>query len=438
MVKIRMASCTKILRSARCYGLSLLVLLLSLVAAKANAQTSESAQTPIAIDALVAEAMRSNPEIAGARSHWQGTTRVPQQMGTLDDPQVFVQEFTVGSPAPGSGYETSDFYYTGFGFSQDIPGPGKLRLREQRAQKDSDYAHANLESVERRVVEKVRETGLNLFYLTRVGDLLEGTRADLQTVDQGAKEQYRTGMAQQQDVLKAQLAATTIMKDSEMNRGDIAATEASLKALLGREQDAPDIAIADASPTSFNLPEARLGDAADVGSADLKMARATLAGSKDALDLARHDYWPDFSLGYQYNKTGPGFRDYYMLTVGAKIPLYFWRKQTPAVEQAAEEKQSAESQLRAARLSAVSDLRSAAVEARSHEHIISLYRDGLIPQAESTLSSATAAYRTGKVDFQTLLSAVIDLLNLREGYYRAVADHEIAVARVKQIIGEQS
>jgi outer membrane protein TolC len=415
-------------------------LLLFLLAAPACGEPyTESVEgRPIAIEALVAEAMRSNPEITGARSHWQGTTRVPRQMGTLDDPQVFVQEFTVGSPAPGSGYETSDFYYTGFGFSQDIPGPGKLKLRAQRAEKDAEYAHANLESVERRVVEKVRETGLNLFYLTRVRDLLERTHADLQTVAEGAEEQYRTGMAQQQDVLKAQLAATTIIKDSEMNRGDIAAAQASLKALLGREQDAPDIAIADVSPTSFNLPEARLGSAAEAGSADLKMARAMLAGSKDALDLARHDYWPDFSLGYQYDKTGPGFRDYYMLTVGAKIPLYFWRKQTPAVEQAAEEKQSAESQLRAARLSAVSDLRSAAVEARSQEHIITLYRDGLIPQAEATQSSASAAYRTGKVDFQTLLSAVIDLLNLREGYYRAVADHEIAVARVKQIIGEQS
>jgi len=414
-------------------------LLLLLFTAPAFAEIyTESVQEPIAIDALVAEAMRSNPEITAARSHWQGTTKVPQQVATLDDPQIYVQEFTVGSPAPASGYETSDFYYTGFGFSQDIPGPGKLKLRAQRAQKDAEYAHANLESVERRVEEKVRETGLNLFYLTRVRDLLERTRADLQTVAQGAEQQYRTGMAQQQDVLKAQLATTTTMKDSEMNRGDLAAAEASLKALLGREQDAPDIAIADVSPTSFNLAETQLGDAAEAGSADLKMARAMLAGSKDALDLARHDYWPDFSLGYQYDKTGPGFRDYYMLTVGAKIPLYFWRKQTPAVQQAAEEKQSAESQLRATRLSAVSDLRSAAVEARSQEHIITLYHDGLIPQAEATLSSATAAYRTGKVDFQTLLSAVIDLLNLREGYYRAIADHEIAVARVKQIIGDQS
>ena len=424
----------------RRFILSLFVLLvLSLSRAPAHAETGSNAlPEPVPIDALVAEALRSNPEIAGARSHWQGTTKVPRQVGTLDDPQIFVQEFTVGSPAPASGYETSDFYYTGFGASQDIPGPGKLRLRARRAEKDADFARASLESVERRITERVREAALNLFYLTRVSDLLMRTRGELEDVARGTEQQYRTGMAQQQDVLKAQLAVTSILKDSEMNRSENEAAEASLKALLGQDQDSPDIAIAEVAPSSFNLPEAQLTNAADAGSPDLRMARATLAGSKDALDLARQDYWPDFSIGYQYDKTGPGFRDYYMLTVGAKIPLYFWRKQTPAVEQAAAEKQSAESQLRAARLGAVSDLRGAAVEARSQEHIITLYREGLIPQAVATLSSATAAYRTGKVDFQTLLSAQVDLLNLREGYYRAIADHEIAIARMKQIIGERS
>src|SRR5262249_16177081 len=417
--------------SFRRFTLSLfLLLILSSIRGPAHAETASKAlPEPVPIDTLVAEAMRSNPEIAGTRSHWQGTTKVPRQMGTLDDPQIFVQEFTVGSPAPASGYETSDFYYTGVGASQDIPGPGKLRLRARRAEKDADFARASLESVERRITEKVRETALNLFYLTRVRDLLLRTRAELQDVARGTEQQYRTGMAQQQDVLKAQLAVTSILKESGMNRTESEAAEASLKALLARDQDSPDIEIAEVPPSSLNLPEAELSEAAEAGSADLKMARAMLAGSKDALDLARQDYWPNFSLGYQYNKTGPGFRDYYMLTVGAKIPLYFWRKQTPAVEQAAAEKQSAESQIRAARLGAVSDLRGAAVEAHSQERIITLYREGLIPQAVATLTSATNAYRTGKVDFQTLLSAEVDVLNLREGYYRAIADHEIAIAR---------
>jgi cobalt-zinc-cadmium efflux system outer membrane protein len=406
--------------------------------AAAQAPAAESSSAPSTVEALVHEALRSNPEIAAARSHWRGSTQVPRQVATLDDPQIFLQEFTVGSPAPASGYETSDFYYTGFGAQQDIPGPGKLGLRAERAERESDYAHASLESVQRRVVERVRETALNLIYLEGVRELLDGTRRELQAITASTEQQYRTGMGQQQDVLKAQLAATAILKDLAMNHDDTVAAEAALKALLGREQDSPEIAIAPAAPTTFKVDDARLGEVADAGSPEVRMARAMVASSKDSLKLAHRDYWPDFSIGYQYNKTGPGFRDYYMLTLGAKIPLYFWRKQTPAVEQAAAENASAQGQLQATRLATLSDLRSYDAAIRTQEHIIVLYRDGLIPQAEATLRSADAAYRTGKVDFQTLLSAVNDLLNLREGYLRAIADHEIAIARVRQIIGEQS
>src|SRR5215831_20630060 len=264
-----MAPRERFCRSTRWYRLLLMPLLLLLFTAPAFPEIyTESVQGPIAIDALVAEAMRSNPEIAAARSHWQGTTKVPQQVATLDPPQIFVQEFTVGSPAPASGYETSDFYYTGFGFSQDIPGPGKLRLRARRAEKDADFARASLESIERRITERVREAALNLFYLTRVSDLLMRTRGELEDVARGTEQQYRTGMAQQQDVLKAQLAVTSILKDSEMNCSETEAAEASLKALLGRDQDSPDIAIAEVAPSSFNLPEMQLSDAADAGSPD--------------------------------------------------------------------------------------------------------------------------------------------------------------------------
>jgi outer membrane protein TolC len=393
---------------------------------------------PVAVDALVTEAMRASPEIAAAQSHWQATTRVPIQAATLPDPEVSLQHFTVGSPQPFSGYESSNFYYTGFGFSQEIPGPGKLRLRSEQAKKDAETAGESVLAAQRNVAEKVRADAFNLFFLTRSRSLLEQTRADLGSIASATAAQYRTGGAQQQDVLNAQLAMTAILKDLEMNHDDIEAAEANLKAMLGREQDSRNIEIADITPTAFKLGETEIAAAADAGSPDLKMAQTAVARSENALDMARHDYWPDFDLGYTYEKTGPGFADYYMLSVGAKIPLYFWRKQTPAVEQAALEKQSALSALRAARLATLSDLQASLISIRTQNRIIAMYRDGLIPQSEATMNSARAAYRTGKVDFQTMLSSVTAVLELREGYLRAIADHEIAVAHVERIIGETS
>ena len=134
--------------------------------APANAQTTLPLTSDAAsnLDALVREAVANNPGVIAARAHWQALTRVPIQAATLPDPQVSIQHFTVGSPQPFSGYESSDFYYTGFGVSQDIPGPGKLRLQKSEAERDADYARRRYEAAERGVEERVKETYFELFF----------------------------------------------------------------------------------------------------------------------------------------------------------------------------------------------------------------------------------------------------------------------------------
>ena len=189
--------------------------------------------------------------------------------------------------------------------------------------------------------------------------------------------------------------------------------------------------------TSLALSDEQLRQLALANSPILQQAHALEEQSNAALAIAKRDYLPDFSIGYMYQKTGPGVRDYYMLTLGANVPLYFWRKQTPAVEQAALEKKSVAADSYSKRLTVLSDLQNQLVALRTSSRVLTLYHEGLIPQAEETLNSATAAYQVGKVDFQTLLSSVIDVLRVREEYFRTLADHEIAVAKIRETIGEQ-
>ncbi|HWZ78141.1 MAG TPA: TolC family protein [Candidatus Sulfotelmatobacter sp.] len=134
--------------------------------------STAAVSAPSLLQALVQEALARSPMITAARTHSEALTKVPKQVSTLPDPQVGLQHFTVGSPQPFSGYETSDFYYSGFGFSQDIPGPGKLGLRAEQAQKEAEAGHHALEVQQRQVAEQVRETYFNLFYLKKTLALL--------------------------------------------------------------------------------------------------------------------------------------------------------------------------------------------------------------------------------------------------------------------------
>jgi cobalt-zinc-cadmium efflux system outer membrane protein len=390
------------------------------------------------IEAVVAEAVARNHTVVAAREHYEAQTKMPIQAATLPDPEVSLQQLTVGGPKPFEGYETSDFFYTGIGATQEIPWPGKLRLRSSAASRDADIAKQQYEEARREVTEKVRENCFELYFLAQRVALLGSSRDQLTEIARFTEDQYRLGKGQQADLIKAQLAATAVLKEMEMARQEIAQRQVTLKSILGRDPDSRNIEISDLAPTviSAQMDRNRVIEIARQNPTAVRMAEADASKSEISLKLAEEDYIPDFSAGYTYQKTGPGFRDYYMLSLGAKIPLYFWRKQKPAVEQAALERESAREKLRASKIDAVGEVDRDWISLKTQERVMSLYRDGLLPQARATFESAMTSYRTGRVDFQTLLSAAVEQLNMNEEYYRAITDREIAIARIEQMIGE--
>ena len=396
---------------------------------------SDSNAAGSSLGELIDEALRQSPLIVAARRHWEGETRMPIQQATLPDPQITFQNLAVGNPIPGNELQTNNFAYFGYGVAQEIPYPGKLKLRASVAEKEAESARAGLEAQQRAVIEQVCESYFNLFYLTNSLNVLKQTYDEFQRVVHITGAQYQLGMAQQQDVLKAQLEMTSILNEEQTTRQESDQGQADLKATLGREQDSPDIQVNNVLPTVFKLDDRQLRSLALSASPVLKQAEALEQKSEQSLKLARQDYVPDFSISYMYQKTGAQFPDYYMASVGLTIPLYFWRKQTPEVEQAALEKESSHAQTYASKLSVTSQVQNQWIAVQSMERVLRIYSDGLIPQAQATLKSAVATYRVGKVDFQTLLSAEVDVLRLQQQYYRAIADHEIAVAKIQQIIG---
>jgi outer membrane protein TolC len=227
-----------------------------------------------------------------------------------------------------------------------------------------------------------------------------------------------------------------MLREIEHHHREMQQRQADLKAALGRDPDSAIIAIGDIEPTRIDLTDSQLTRAVTDHSTALMMDRSAEARSEKALGLARKGYIPDFNLGYAYQKTGPGRRDYYMLTLGASIPLYFWRRQTPAIEQAELELFAARAQTRAHEVDAGASAQDQLIAIRASDRMLRIYRDGLLPQAESSLDAAEVAYKVSKADFQTLASAFVDLRNLNEEYYRELADREIAVAKLEQIIGD--
>src|SRR5258708_12525462 len=178
--------------------------------ARGGAQ-SPSSTPPLSLKDLLREAEQNSPEIAVAEHGYAAATHVARQASALPDTQVTVQQLSVGSPRPFSGYSNSDFAYVGLGASQEIPYPGKRSLRGQIANGEADVRRVQIESVRRTVTDKLKAVYFRLAYLQQTLSLLERNDHLLKDVEQIVESRYRVGHGNQQDIFKTQFHSTTIL-----------------------------------------------------------------------------------------------------------------------------------------------------------------------------------------------------------------------------------
>jgi outer membrane protein, heavy metal efflux system len=418
---------------------SISVMLLSVVlAAQVSAQESPALTmgSVTSLRELLAEAEKNNPQIEAARQGWQAAKQVPTQVSTLPDPQFNLQHVSVGSPRPFAGYTNSDFAYLGLGVSQDIPYPGKLRLKGEIAKREADISQQQIEFVRRAVLAELKGTYFQLAYLSKTLTILEEDGELLKQVEQAADARYRSGLGTQQDVLQAQLQKTKLLREIAMHHLQVGKLEAQLKQLLNRSQESPDIETADLVETSLAQTYTDLLTAAQVQNPEIAGAQKMIEKQSLQVDLARKDFYPDFNVQYMWQRTDPAqFRAYYMLSVGIKVPIYRSRKQRPELAQAESERLRARSELQAQSQQLAGDLRSQYAIVQQTSELLRIHREGLSPQARSEFQSGLAAYQSNKQDFQALLTAFLDVLHLDEEYWQNVAEYETAIARIEQLTG---
>jgi cobalt-zinc-cadmium efflux system outer membrane protein len=418
------------------FAVVLASLLLLSTDAPMRAQEAPVPSPPVKLAELLAEAERSNPQIQAARHGWDSAKEVRSQVSTLPDPQFVLQQMNVGSPRPFAGYTNSDFAYVGLGVSQDLPYPGKLRLRGEIAKKDADVTQQKYESVRRAILAEVKMAYFKLGYLAKRQTILVGDGQLLQQVEQSAESRYRNGMGNQQEVLQAQLERTKLLREITTNQLEAGKVQAEIKQLLNRPQASPDIESIEISETNLAYTYDQLLAAANSSNPEIAGAQKMVEKQELQVDLAKRDFYPDFNLQYMWQRTDPAqFRAYYQVTLGVRIPIYRGRRQRPELAQAEADQSRAKSDHEVQTQQIAFQLRQQFLGAEKSAELLKIYRDGLIPQARAELQAGMAAYQSNRQDFQALLASFLDVLKLDEEYWQTLSEHEMALAQIEAVTG---
>jgi outer membrane protein TolC len=166
----------------------------------------------------------------------------------------------------------------------------------------------------------------------------------------------------------------------------------------------------------------------------LKVQERDVDRKRVSVELARKEYYPDFSLGFTYFDRDQN-PEMYGLMFKAKVPLYFWRKQRPELESAKANLVGSQ-KMRDNTLSTVHfQLKEAYIMATTSERLVKLYSTVVVPQATLSLHSAIASYQVGKADFLTLIDSALALLDYELKSHESMTDFQKALAQMEPLVG---
>jgi outer membrane protein TolC len=332
-------------------------------------------------------------------------------------------------------------------FTQQLPWFGKLSAAGQGALEDALEKAWTWRSLQRETVLQVKRAYYDLAYLFEALEITDEDISTLQRYETIALTRYETGKGIQQNVVKVQSEITRLheRKIVLLRQRDVARRR--LARLTGSPLAESEFAIED---RPLPVADVRLEDLYGEVRRNREELQARLhavRSSREGVRLARKQYWPDLKLGLNYVLVGdrkdpagllnpPEDDGKDAIGILASINLPIWRHKLRAgVDQARLEEYRARAAYARQEDRVLFELQDAYINLESFREQLDLYRHALLPQAEQSLESSEAAYKTGKLTFLELLDSERFLLNVRYGYAKIKSDYLIAQADMERALG---
>jgi len=412
---------------------AVLGLLLVALPVGARAQSpAEEMTTPVELDALVAEALEQNPGVqAMARRVGALRYRVSQAQ-SLPDPTISVG--WMGNIKPFGVMRDDPSSYRGITAMQEIPYPGKLKLRGQLADREADAAWWDYEAARRQVVAEVKTAYYEYAFARTALDITRSNQDLLERLARIAETRYRVGKGLQQDVLKSHVELSRLRQRLTLYEQQARTAQARLNTLRARDPEAllgPPAALA---PVELSYQFETLYQLARENDTGLRREEKLIARQQVAVNLARKEYYPDFGIGYNYWNR-PLMPEMHGFTFSLNIPVFYKSKQRAAVAEGVEELRAAERMREDRETTVAFRVKEHFLTARASQELYRLYSQAIVPQSSLALESALSAYEVGTVDFLTVMESYSTVLDFEVDYYRELANYLTALARLEPLVG---
>jgi cobalt-zinc-cadmium efflux system outer membrane protein len=411
------------------------IIALCIVAASSRAMTqTDSIVLPApqitSVQSLIEVALTSSPELRASAAMIESEVARGKQSGILPSPEFRLMEENM------PGFDPGKAMFQRLELMQAIPFPTKLFADRAIANMSAIHAGHDQAELAGQLIARLKRQYAELWFVQQNIVLQHEQRRILREILDIALLRYKTGLARQQDVLKASLELTEAENDTLMLRQK----ESSLQAMLSAV--APGVAVSAAqiqeSLTLIPPLDTLLTEAGEYRSMLLHDS-LNIIQRREVANRMTQEYLPDLSIALQ-RVTSPmdEFRGW-SFSVGITLPFAPWSSANVSAkrEEAEAMVRNAEATYDVSRRMIESAIKDHYYEAVTTKQRLGNFRTAILPQAHQLLEVSMSGYREGTTDFQMVLDAERMYLAQVKEYYATRMMFEQAMADLEREVGTQ-
>lgn len=387
------------------------------------------------LDSLIIEALQNNPQLKATYNQFLSTEKKVKQVTAWDAPQIGIEFFQIPTqsfPNPVKNNMETDYF-----IQQMIPFPGKLKAMGSSAAFNSKMYEEQSNALKNKIIYELKKTYYELYFIQRKIEINKENQELLKQFIEIAKRQYEVGMGKQPDIIRAQTELSSLINEEVNLYKEKRDMETMLNTLLNRP---PYQSFKIIDKIYVNIPEysfQKLLPLAFSFRPELKGMNFNIEMYKSELKASKLELYPDLMIRVMYKNMAHTNDDYWSAMVGVNVPIALWSKNkySGKVEENELNIKTAEEQFNSMRNMIAYELQNALVKLETSRNLYNLNKNTIIPQAEQTLQSTMAAYKTGKTEFLMLIDAYRMLLMAKLDFYMSEVNFMQAAAQLEQSVG---
>lgn len=417
----------------------------------ATTQAGPRFQSPASLRDFIVLALQENPEIHAAAETAHAKAERIGQVTALPDPMLSTKTL----PEPVRTAEGDNFFI--LGLQQKFPVPEKLDRAGRIALEEARMAVEQWQETRLGVIADVKRAYFQLYVLDHSIEITRDNQNLLGGLIDVARAQVAAGRRSQDDVLRAQVELSNLQAELINLRQRRVTTAAMLNQSLNRPPATPVPPPADFDLRQIDLSLGELFTKAGEHNPTLEHYQRRIERDREAVELAKLSYWPDFTIGFEWMDMEPrdafeppinpqtGMRpvvsqmsedggDNWAVTFGFNIPLWLDKIQS-GIREAKRNLAASHHQFASARNKIHFEVEDALERVRAQCELAGLFQNTIIPQAEQTYHVSQVSYSAGQSDFLNVIDNWQKWLMFTIQYYRSLGEVERSVADLEQAIG---